>query len=196
MAGHRNLPTFFMGHPSRFYDFMARRVFRRMYRRIAADVDATAPRGARVLDVGTGPGILLLELARLRPDLDLTGIDLSPDMVATAGRHLAPFGDRARVRTADVTDLPFPDGSFDLIVSSLSLHHWDHPEAAAPELTRTLRPGGRIQIYDMPFAPFSALDRAGAAQRDRFRTGIPILRGFTRFVVQAPGSRSASTRRA
>lgn len=188
MAVHHhpgNLPAMFRGHPSRLYDFMAGRVLRRMYRRIAQDVAAAAAPGARVLDVGTGPGILLVELARLRPDLVLTGVDLSSDMVEKAQRHLARYGDRVSVRTADVVSLPFPDGSFDLVVSSLSMHHWDHPEAAAPELARVLRPGGRIQIYDMRFAPFAALDgiRTGQAERSVFRTGIPLFPRFVKYVV-------------
>ncbi len=110
----RNLPGLFQGRSTRVYDFVARRIVRRFYRRIADDLAATAPRGAAVLDVGTGPDVLLAELATRRPDLVLTGIDLSADMVATAARNL---GTRATVQVADVTALPFPDRSFDLVVS-------------------------------------------------------------------------------
>jgi SAM-dependent methyltransferase len=60
-----------------------------------------------VLDVGTGPGVLLVEIGRRRADLRLTGIDLSADMVAAARRNLRAFGERAEARTADVADLPF-----------------------------------------------------------------------------------------
>jgi ubiquinone/menaquinone biosynthesis C-methylase UbiE len=180
-----NVPVMFQGRPSRVYDFMARKVLRGLYRRIAQDVSDTAAQGARVLDIGTGPGVLLVELAQMRPDLHLTGIDLSPDMVAVAGRNLAPFGERAGVRTADVTNLPFDDGSFDLIVSSLSLHHWDRPEAAAPELERVLKPGGLIHIYDVRLAPFDALAgiRSGRPRRSAFATGIPFFPKFFKFVV-------------
>jgi ubiquinone/menaquinone biosynthesis C-methylase UbiE len=129
--------------------------------------------------------VLLVELAARRPDLRLTGVDLSADMIASATRNLEPFGDRASARVGDVTSLPFPDRSFDLIVSSLSLHHWDDPEAAVPELARVLRPGGRLHIYDFPFAPFDTLADAArtrsvlngeAPQRTRIRTGVPFLR--------------------
>jgi ubiquinone/menaquinone biosynthesis C-methylase UbiE len=185
-ARRRNLPTVFQGRSSRFYDFMSRRVVRRMYRRVAADIGQLAPAGAAVLDVGTGPGVLLLELGTLRTDLRLTGIDLSADMVTSARRNLAPLGDRATAQVADVTKLPFPDQSFDLVVSSLSLHHWDHPETAVPELARVLRPGGRVYIYDFPFAPFGTLTEAARShavltgstgqQPTPFRTGVPFLR--------------------
>src|SRR5919199_3416305 len=170
-ARSRNVPKLFQGRSSHIYDVMARRVLRGMYRRLAADVAGFAPVGGAVLDVGTGPGVLLVELAARRPDLRLTGVDLSADMVAPGVHNLAPFGERARPRVGDVTSLPFPDRSFDLIVSSLSLHHWDHPEAAAPELARVLRPGGRVHIYDFPFAPFDKL--ADAARTLSVLNGLP-----------------------
>jgi ubiquinone/menaquinone biosynthesis C-methylase UbiE len=184
-ARRHNTPRLFQGRSARVYDVVSRRVIRGLYRRLAADVAGVAPDGGAVLDVGTGPGVLLVELAGRRPDLSLTGVDLSADMIATAKRNLKPFGDRACARVADVTSLPFPDRSFDLIVSSLSLHHWDDPEAAVPELARVLRPEGRLYIYDFPFAPFEKL--AGAArsrsilngrspQRTPIRTGVPFLR--------------------
>jgi ubiquinone/menaquinone biosynthesis C-methylase UbiE len=192
--GNRNRPAAFHGRSSRVYDIVARRLVRGAYRGLAADLAQTAPRSAAVLDVGTGPGVLLMELGRRRPDLALTGVDLSADMIATAERNLQGLGYRAAVRTADVTDLPFPDGSFDLIVSSLSLHHWDDVPAAAGELARVLRPGGRLQIYDFRFAPFDDLATAAAAadrfagrrpQRDSVRTRALLLPRLVRFTLQA-----------
>jgi len=170
-----------------------RNTLRGMYRRLAADVAGVAPNGGAVLDVGTGPGVLLVELAARRPDLRLTGVDLSADMIAAATRNLEPFGERACARVGDVTSLPFPDRSFDLIVSSLSLHHWDHPEAAVPELARILRPGGRVYIYDLPFAPFDTLADAArtrsvlngrAPERTPIRTGVLFLR-CVRYVMSS-----------
>jgi ubiquinone/menaquinone biosynthesis C-methylase UbiE len=184
-ARHRNMPRLFEGRSSRMYDFVSRRVLRVFYRRLAADVAAEAPPGGAVLDVGTGPGVLLVELAKRRTDLRLTGVDLSADMVAAATRNLEPFGERAAAQAGDVTALPFADKSFDLIVSSLSLHHWDHPEAAVPELARVLRPGGRVYIYDFPIAPFDKLSDAARSlsvlngqtpQLTPIRTGVPFLR--------------------
>lgn len=194
---HRNRPGAFQGRSTRFYDVVARRLLRGVYRRFAVDAAGAAPAGGAVLDVGTGPGVLLVELARRRPDLQLAGIDLSADMVAAAKRNLREFGERASVRTGDVTDLPFEDASFDLIVSSLSLHHWDHPDAAVPQLARVLRPSGRLLIYDFPFAPFDALSDAAhagslftgrAPQRTQFRTGLPFFRRCVRYELVSPPS--------
>ena len=192
---HRHTPRLFEGRSSRFYDLVARRLLRPVYRRLAADIAGTAPSGAAVLDVGTGPGVLLVELARRRPDLSLTGIDLSADMVGAATRNLRPFGDRATARVADVADLPFPDGSFDLVVSSFSSHHWDDPAAAVPHLARVLRPGGRLVIYDFVSAPFDDLADAarerslftGAPpERTPIRTGMPFVPKSVRYVMTAP----------
>ena len=177
--GHRNMPDAFTGRASRTYDRLARWVLPRVYRRLAADVATLAVDGASVLDVGTGPGVLLRELARRRADLQVTGVDLSADMIAAASRNLAPFGERANAVVGDVTDLPFPDDSFDLITTSLSLHHWEHVDAAAPELARVLRRGGRVVVYDLPFAPFDELAAATplrATPRSRVRTGLPFLK--------------------
>jgi ubiquinone/menaquinone biosynthesis C-methylase UbiE len=192
-ARRRNTPKVFQGRSSRIYDLASRRLLRGMYRRLAADVAGVAPDGSAVLDVGTGPGVLLVELAGRRPDLRLTGVDLSADMIAAATRNLQPFRERATARVADVTSLPFPDGSFDLIVSSLSLHHWDHPDAAVPELARVLRPGGRLHIYDFPFAPFDKLAAAARTEsvlngrppeRTPVRTGVLFLR-CVRYVMSS-----------
>jgi len=192
-ARRRNMPGAFEGRSSRVYDVVSRRVLRGLYRRLAADVAGVAPDGGALLDVGTGPGVLLVELAASRPDLRLTGVDLSADMIAVAKRNLKPFGDRALARVADVTSLPFPDRSFDLIVSSLSLHHWDDPESAVPELARVLRPGGRMYIYDFPSAPFERLADAAhtrsllngrTPERTPIRTGVPFLR-CVRYVMSS-----------
>ncbi|SDE20675.1 class I SAM-dependent methyltransferase [Glycomyces harbinensis] len=149
---HGNRPI--EGRHSNRYDRMARLLMKPVYRKIAKDVAASAPQGATVLDVGTGPGILLRELSRLRPDLHLAGVDLAPDMVDHARRNL---DDRIELHAADVAALPFEDDKFDLVVSTFSSHHWGDPEAGGAEIARVLREGGRLLNYDFPRAPFKAL---------------------------------------
>lgn len=154
--GHAHRGEAIEGRQSRIYDRLARMLMKPHYRRIAADIAATAPDGAALLDVGTGPGILLQALARLRPDLRLAGVDLAPDMIDHARRNLAHL-DGLELRAADVAALPFDDDRFDLVVSTYSSHHWGDPEAGAAEITRILRPEGRLLNYDFPRAPFDAL---------------------------------------
>ncbi|MEY9212800.1 class I SAM-dependent methyltransferase [Thermobifida halotolerans] len=170
----KNAPTLFQGRGSRIYDRVARWALRGLYRRIAEDVAALAPHGGAVLDAGTGPGVLLVEIARRRRDLRVTGLDLSADMVAAAERNAADFGDRVAARVGDVTAPPFPDGSFDLVVTSFSSHHWDDPAGAVPGLARVLRPAGRLAVYDFSFAPFDVL--ADTAREHGLFTGAPPLR--------------------
>src|SRR6266545_2546524 len=114
---HGNTQAPFRGRASHLYDRMAGLLLRGFYRRVADEVAAAAPAGAAVLDAGAGTGRLLVALARSRPDLELTGVDLEADMVALAERNSrgAGLADRIALRVGDVVELPFPDDSFDLV---------------------------------------------------------------------------------
>ena len=189
-----NLPRLFQGHSSRVYDVVARQVVRGLYRRIAEDIADIAPDDGKVLDLGTGPGVLLVEIGRRRADLGLTGLDLSADMVTAARKNLREHGDRAEAVVGDVTSLPFEDDSFDVVVTSLSTHHWDEPRAAVPEIARVLRPGGRFAIYDFSFAPYDDIDSAArdasvftgrAMRHGRISTGVPFFPHCYRHVLTA-----------
>lgn len=174
---HWHDPDAFEG-VAKHYDRLSRLLLTRPYRRIARDTAAALPQGASVLDVGTGPGRFLVELGRLRPDLRLTGLDVASDMVEAARRNLAEFGDRATAVLGDVAALPFEDATFDLVISSLSLHHWAEPTAGGREVMRVLRPGGQLRIYDVGFAPFADVvagaGHAGPPALERFRlTRLP-----------------------
>lgn len=144
------------------YDRLTHGVLGRLHRRALDDAVATAPQGGRVLDVGCGPGRLAVALAVRRPDLTVHAVDISPDMIALAGRRAeeAGVGDRMRIACADVAALPLPDDSVDLVVSTVSFHHWADVPGAARELARVVRPGGHIWIYDARFAPWRRLAAA------------------------------------
>jgi SAM-dependent methyltransferase len=133
------------------YDVLSRLLMGSLVKRIAADVTAVAPAGARVLEIGCGPGHLSVRMAR-RHGLDVTGLDLDPAMVerARTNANRSANGDRRRPTflVGDVAALPFPDGSFDLVVSTLSMHHWADPTAGLAEIGRILRPGARALVWD------------------------------------------------
>jgi SAM-dependent methyltransferase len=133
------------------YDAFSRLLLGQLHRRIAADVAAVAPDGARVLEVGCGPGHLSVQLAG-QHRLEVTGLDLDPAMIARAAANTDGAANRGVRRPSflvgDVAVLAFPDGSFDLVVSTLSMHHWADPAAGLAEIGRVLRPGARALIWD------------------------------------------------
>ena len=102
-------------------------------------------------DLGCGPGYLAVELAHRAPGLHVTGVDLSDAMLtqAIANARLAGVAHQTDFRTADAAALPFPDASLDLVVSTLSLHHWDDPVPIVNEVARVLRPGGAFLLFDL-----------------------------------------------
>jgi SAM-dependent methyltransferase len=160
--GHTVAGGILIGHAG-VYDTLSRLLLGPLIGGIAADVAAVAPAGARVLEVGCGPGHLSLRLAR-QHGLDVTGLDLDPAMIARARANADRPGSSDQRRPSfvvgDVAALAFPDGSFDLVVSTLSMHHWADPTAGLAEIGRVLRPGGRALIWDFrpgvrphPFGP-------------------------------------------
>jgi len=150
-AAGRTVPGGILIGDAGVYDMMSRLLLGPFFASIAADVAAGAKDGARVLEVGCGPGQLSIRLAR-RYGLDVTGIDLDPAMIDRAQANADRAGDgdtrRPSFRVGDVASLPFPDGSFDLVVSTLSMHHWADPAAGLAEIGRVLRPGARALIWD------------------------------------------------
>lgn len=122
----------------------------RFYRRVAREVASASPTG-RVLDVGCGPGQVACLLAEAAPEAKVAGLDVLPEMVELARRRIAArsLGDRVELVVGDVGALPFPDENFDVVVSTLSLHHWPDARGGLAEVHRVLRPGGQAIIYDI-----------------------------------------------
>jgi ubiquinone/menaquinone biosynthesis C-methylase UbiE len=165
------MPTIHDAHATMFglarhgelYERWAGRIAGRLYGRVSADIAAAAlPPGARILDVGTGPGLLPLRIAVACPQLTIDAVDLSRQMIDRA-RQSAATGQAETVTftVADVAALPFPDATFDLVVSTLSQHHWADPEAGLNEIVRVLRPDAQAWVYDIRWA----LRRAQTAAR-------------------------------
>lgn len=98
------------------YDVLSRLLFGPLFGRIADDVAADVPDGARVLDVGCGPGHLSIRLAR-QPGLEVTGLDLDPAMIerarANADRAASSDERRPSFRVGDSASVLFPDGSLE-----------------------------------------------------------------------------------
>lgn len=100
--------------------------------------EAKVGKGDRVLDVGTGPG--LVAAAAQERGADVVGIDFSEAMLIEARRlHLA-----IEFRTAFAESLPFGDGGFDAVVGNFVLHHCGRPDKVLKEAFRVLRGDGRM----------------------------------------------------
>jgi len=109
---------------------------------------ATVPAGGRVLDVGAGTGTLAIALAAARPDVDVSGIDGDPEILALA--RAKPGAEGVRFELGLAGRLELPDASVDAAVMSLVLHHLapDAKRRALADVARVLRPGGRLHIAD------------------------------------------------
>lgn len=141
-----------------------------------ADVlDGLALRGdERVLDLGCGRGMVLIQVARRLTSGTAVGVDLwrsvdqsgNAEDTTRANARAAGVAERVELRTGDMTGLPFGDGAFDVVVSSLAIHNIPSAEGrekAVREAVRVLKPGGKLAIADFRHAPAYAkvLDELG-----------------------------------
>jgi len=111
----------------------------------------------RALDIGCGPGQIVLKLAQRWPGWHFTGVDRSANMVcqALAARDQAApratdeLAARVNFQVADGSNLPFADAGFDLVLCNSVLHHLEEPARLFAEIARVAAPGGAILLRDL-----------------------------------------------
>lgn len=119
-----------------------------------AFVDRVVALGAdsgHFLDVGTGPAQIPILLAQRCPNIHITAIDLSEEMLKIAKRHIADAGltDRVTLELVDAKTLPYPDNTFDGLISNSIVHHIHDSMKALKEMGRVTRPKGPVLIRDL-----------------------------------------------
>ena len=139
----------------------------------SALVAGLAPRdGERILDLGCGTGTLAIAISRAAPGAAVSGFDADDAALDQARAKQARSGTSVQWQRGLAQNLPFQDGAFDAVVSSLFFHHLLRPDkrAAFAEIARVIRPGGRLLIADWG-------QPANAACRLLFLT-VQLLDGF------------------
>jgi SAM-dependent methyltransferase len=133
-------------------------------------LDALALTGEeRVLDAGSGTGLMLIGVAKKLKSGRVTGVDLSGEAdVAKENAKLEGVADKIRVDVCDTPKFVYPDNHYDVVVSMLALHNAgesDVREQLVREMIRVLKPGGRVAIYDvLRTSEYAQTLRAAGAQ--------------------------------
>jgi demethylmenaquinone methyltransferase/2-methoxy-6-polyprenyl-1,4-benzoquinol methylase len=163
----------FRGLPRRYDLLSAALSFWQDPRWRRALVSAVAPRaGDRVLDVATGTGMVAAELLA-RTACSVVGIDQSADMLAAARMRFADRdSSRVQLLEGEAEALPFADASFDALTFTYLLRYVDDPRATVGELSRVLRPDGRIASLEFGVPPWPP---ARVAWRLYTAVGLPVL---------------------
>jgi ubiquinone/menaquinone biosynthesis C-methylase UbiE len=178
--------------------YLQRLLFDRVHTAILGAIAATGVAPSSILDAGCGTG-RLLRAARARwPEARLFGVDPAEGMIGIA-RQLTPD---ATFTVGAAEALPLPAASVDLVVSTLSFHHWANQAAGLGEIVRVLRPGGRFLLADVTaprwisrlFGNPRARDRA--TLRSLFAAaGLRVVsqrRILSRFVALTVGERAGA----
>lgn len=163
-------------HAARFYDLMAWAILRgrlRDFRSKVADLAALQP-GESVLDVGCGTGTLAIAAKRrVGAAGNVCGVDASAEMVARSRRKARRARTEVDFRIALIEALPFQDGQFDAVLSTLMLHHLPRRvrKQGVGEISRVLKPEGRLLVVDF---------RSSAQQKSGFFAGLHRRHGHVK----------------
>jgi ubiquinone/menaquinone biosynthesis C-methylase UbiE len=139
--------------------------------------------GRTILDLGIGPGVSGIEMARVKPGAIFVGVDLSAPMLLRAKRHAADAGVHLPLLRADAAVLPFPDASFDGATGHSFLYLLPDALRVLQETRRVVRPGGHVAFLEP--GTLGAAARARAVLRSyrdgpRFGTSMLLWSVFSR----------------
>jgi ubiquinone/menaquinone biosynthesis C-methylase UbiE len=128
------------------YSWLVPKIMSSVYKIIVDEIHLVE--GQALLYIGTGPGILPIQIAKRFPHSKIVGIDLSEKMIEIALENRVKGLDNLEFKVMDAKVLEFQNSSFDIIISTGSLHHWKEPVRILDEIYRCLKSGGEAYVYD------------------------------------------------
>ena len=144
-----------------FFDFIQKYIVRDVRYKSLLIRQANIQPGQTVLDLGCGTGTLAIMAKQAQPSAEVTRLDADPDMHKVARYKSAQRKAHVKFDVGFTNKLPYPDASFDRVMSSIMIHHLKTPEkiATASEVFRVLKPGGELHIIDFgkPFTWYGKL---------------------------------------
>jgi ubiquinone/menaquinone biosynthesis C-methylase UbiE len=137
-----NLPRF----GASLYDRMTQsRAIKAQFREIAQDLVSRVSHG-RLLDIGTGPGRLLIEIHKMNSDIELFGLDVSASMIGAARKNLT--GIKTDLRQGNIRSTSYESDFFDIITCTGSFYLWEYPVESLEEIFRILKEGQSAYLYE------------------------------------------------
>lgn len=133
-----------------FYDFIQKWIVRDKRYKSRLIEQAQIQPGMRVMDLGCGTGTLAIMAKQAQPNAEVVGLDADPEMLKMAYAKKDQEKLDVKFEVGFTNNLPYPDASFDRVLSSIMIHHLKTPdkEKTAREIYRVLKPGGQLHVID------------------------------------------------
>lgn len=177
-----------------FYDFIQKYIVRDVRYKTRLIEQANIQAGHHVLDLGCGTGTLAIMVKQSRPVAEVTGLDADPDMLRVAKYKSVQLNAPVKFDVGFTNKLPYPEASFDRVMSSIMIHHLKTPdkEATAREVYRVLKPGGQLHIIDFG-KPYTRYGKMLGPFLHGFEEANDNIDGRLPEIFAAPGLRTAVT---